>query len=495
MTRGQPTTRAPLRESAGVARNALFLVAGQLVTTAVSFALTALLAWHLGAADYGVFFLAATLAQSAFVLADFGQEYYVVRRIAQDASDARTLLGSGFLVRLAATVVIFFLLAGLGAVLAYPGATRAAISLTVPFFFLTSIRDGVSVALRGLERMEVEAVLRVVSAILVALAISVAVLAGGGLADVLVMQILGAVAALTVCWFAIRRVGIARPRPSLPIAISILSGGAPFLLQTAVINSQSTLDAILLSVLVPPSVIGWHGAAWKLVGTLLIPANILATALYPALSRLQGSAKRGELLEDGLRATIVLGFLCATGTFLFADVAVALIYGAEVFGPAAGNLKVLSAYLPFVFADIVFGAAIIAAGKLTPWIVAKLVSVVVAVVGNVALIPLFQSSFSNGGLGVAVATVAAELVMFAAALRLVPFDRERLWRRLPKAAARSAIAAMAMAAAALVLRDQYIALRIGASVTVYLASAFLLGAIRRDDLRFIRDVARLRPPR
>ena len=494
MTRGQPTTRAPLREGAGVARNALFLVAGQLATTAVSFAVTAVLAWHLGAADYGVFFLAMTLVQSAFVLADFGQEYYVVGRIAQDASGAATLLGSGLLVRLVATVAIVPLLAGLGAVLGYPEATRAAISLTVAFFFLTSIRDGVNVVLRGLERMDVEAALRVASTILVAVAIAVAVVSGGRLTAVLVMQVLGAAAALVACWFAVRRVGIACPRPSLPIAVSILSGGAPFLLQAAVVGLQSSLDAILLSVFVPPSVIGWHGAAWKLVGTLLIPANVLAAALYPTLSRLQGAAQYEALLEEGLRATVVLGFLGAAGTFLFADAAIALIYGTQAFGPAAGNLRVLAAYLPLVFLDIVFGAAIMAAGKLTPWMRARLVSVVVALVVSVVLIPLSQSSLGNGGVGGAAGTVAAELVMFVAALRLVPFDRERLRGRLPQDVGRAAIAAVAMAAAASALRDSNIALRIGMSVTVYLASAGLLGAIRREDLRFIRDVVRLRSP-
>lgn len=53
-------------------------MAGQLATAAVSFAVTALLARSLGARDYGVFYLAATLVQSAFVLADFGHEYYIV---------------------------------------------------------------------------------------------------------------------------------------------------------------------------------------------------------------------------------------------------------------------------------------------------------------------------------------------------------------------------------------------------------------------------------
>ena len=468
-------------------------MAGQVATAAVSFTVTAVLARHLGAQDYGVFYLAATLVQSAFVFADFGQEYYVVGRIAKDAGGAATLLGTGLVLRLAVAVAIYPLLACLAAVLDYPEATRAAISLTVIFFLLGSIPAGVNVVLRGLERMDLEAILRVASKTLVAVAIGLAVIGNGSLKDVLVAQILGAAAAAIVYWLAVRRAGMARPRLSGSAAVSILSGGAPFLLWAIVVNSQSSIDAMLLSVLAPPRIIGWHGTAWKLVGMLIFPANVLAAALYPTLSRLYGSAKYMDLLQEALRVTVLLGFLSAAGTYLFADTAIALVFGADVFGPAAGNLRVLAAYVPLVFVDIILGAAIMAAGTLTPWIRAKLGSVLVAAGVSVVLIPLSQSAFGNGGLGCAAGTVAAELVMFIAGLLLVSVDRVRLAVSLSKDFGRGAAAAAAMAVAAWTARGIGPLASMAIAVTTYFASVCLLGAIRREDVRFVRDLARLRP--
>lgn len=471
-------------------RNAFFLAVGQVATAAVSFAVTAVLARHLGAQDYGVFYLAATLVQSAFVLADFGQEFYVVSSIAKDAGSAATVLGAGLMIRLIGAIVIFPLLACLAAVLDYPEATRAAIALTVIFFFLDSVQNGGNVLLRGLERMDLEVVLRVASKTLIAAAIGLTVIGNGRLTALLVTQILGAAAAVIVYWFTLRRAGLARLRLSLSTAVTLLSGGAPFLLWGIVVSSQSSVDAILLSVLAPPSIIGWHGAAWRLIGMVIFPANVLAAALYPTLARLyaQRSAKYGDLVANALRVTVLLGFLAAAGTFLFADTAIALIYGTDVFGPAASNLRLLAAYLPLVFVDIIFSAAIMAASAITPWILAKFASVLVAAAVSVALIPVSQSSLGNGGLGCAAGTVAAELVMFIAALFLVPVDRLRLGVRLSKALGRGAIAAVAMAVAAWISRDAAPLASIAIAVTTYVASVWLLGAIRREDMGLVRDV-------
>jgi O-antigen/teichoic acid export membrane protein len=477
-------------EGPGVARNTLFLVAGQLATAAVSFAVTAILARHLGARDYGVFYLAATLVQSAFVFVDLGQQYYVVARIAKKPSEAAGLLGTGLAIRLLGAIATYPLLAVLAALLDYPESTRQAISLTVIFFLLCSIGDGVSIILRGLERMDREAALRVASKTLVGVAIGLAVIGNGRLTAVLLAQILGAAAAVTVYWFSARRFGMMWLWPSPSTAASILSGGAVFLLWSVVVNAQSSIDALLLSVLAPTKVIGWHGAAWKVVGMLTFPANVLAAALYPTLARLYGSAKYGELLEDVLRATVLFGFLAATGTVLFADTAIALIYGGDVFGPAAGNLRVLAAYVPLVFVDITLGAAIMAARAMRPWILAKLGSVLVAAGVSVVLIPLSQSSLGNGGLGCAAGTVAAELVMFIAALFLVPVDRARLAVKLSKEIGRGATAAVAMAVAAWMMRDAAPLASMAIALTTYFANVFLLGAIRREDIRLLRDIVR-----
>ena len=472
----------------------LFLVVGQLATAAISFGVTALLARHLGAHDYGVFFLAATLVQTAFFLVDLGQEYYVVGRVAVEPASAATLLGSGSALRLLAGLTVFPVLWALGALLQYPETTRDAIALTIGAWLFVALGDGIHLVMRGLERMDLEALLRVASKLVIAIATVLAVLGGGGLEAILAVQIAGAAGVLPLYYLALRRVGLARPRWSSPTAAAILSGGAPFLLWAVAVNAQPTIDALLLSVLAPPSVTGWYGAATKLIGILIFPATIVGAGLFPTLSRLrfQDPARFEQLVAAALRAAVLLGVLSAAGTYLFADAAIAIVYGTEGFQEAASNLRVLAGNLPLLFVDITLGAAIMAAGIRRPWIAAKVASLVVAALVGLALIPVAQSIYGNGGLGCAAAAIASELVMFAAAFALAPLRELQLARALGKDFARCAVAAVAMAASAWLLRGVAPIAGMAAAATVYLATAYLIGALRRDDLRFLREVVRLR---
>ena len=83
--------------------------------------------------------------------------------------------------------------------------------------------------------------------------------------------------------------------------------------------------------------------------------------------------------------------------------------------------------------------------------------------------------------------------MFIAGLLLVSVDRVRLAVSLSKDFARGAAAAAAMAVAAWTARGIGPLASMAIAVTTYFASVCLLGAIRREDVRFVRDLARLRP--
>src|SRR6185436_17195735 len=107
------------------------------------------------------------------------------------------------------------------------------------------------------------------------------------------------------------------------------------------VSVQPYIDAILLSKLVPAAVMGWFGASRNIMGTLMAPSLILGGATFPGLSRAAGDLpafKREVRL--GLRPMLGLGALGGLGTFLFADDAIALIYGQRGFAPAGIILNI-----------------------------------------------------------------------------------------------------------------------------------------------------------
>src|SRR5262249_36111062 len=124
-------------------------------------------------------------------------------------------------------------------------------------------------------------------------------------------------------------------------------------------------------------------------------------------------------------------------------------------------------------------------------IAVKLLAVSVAAGLALLLVPVAQATSANGGLGCAAATVLAEALMFIAATRLAPVDRRRLARGLARDLGLGATAAVAMAASGLLLDVSPFG-RIAIATLTYVASICVLGAIRREDIALLRDMARPR---
>src|SRR6185503_11192875 len=181
---------------------------------------------------------------------------------------------------------------------------------------------------------------------------------------------------------------------------------------TAATSVQPYLDAILLSKLAPAVTVGWFGAARNILGTLVAPAVILGAAAYPRIARAShdGAALRHEV-RAAFRPLLWLGALAGTGTYLFASAAIALIYGARDFAPAAVILQVFAPGLLLLFIDILLGNIIYASGGAARFAIAKIASVVVGTALDLLLIPLFQRRYGNGGIGVVVAFALSEFVV------------------------------------------------------------------------------------
>jgi O-antigen/teichoic acid export membrane protein len=126
------------------------------------------------------------------------------------------------------------------------------------------------------------------------------------------------------------------------------------------------------------------------------------------------------VVRETTRPLLLLAGYAAVGTWLFADLAIAAIYGAERFAPAALILRVFAPGFFLVFVDMVLGSAIIAAGRSTALAASKAVNVAAATALELLLVPWFQAHHGNGGMGVVVAFGVSELVMFVAAVLLVP---------------------------------------------------------------------------
>jgi len=403
-----------------VARNALYLGLGQAATTTLAILLTGALGRWLGAADYGTYYVLLTMSTSVYMLLEWGQSLWVVRETARAPERSGELLGTALAFRVAiataATIPVGLLTLALGYGVRTTWLLVLLFLASIPLF----LAQGYGIAFRAAERMGRDAVVSVANKVLV-LGVAIPALSlGAGVPGVILAQAMAGVAAFLMARALYPGTSAQRLSVSRQTARAMFLGGLPVLSMSLAGAAQPYLDAVILSKLAPAAAVGYYGAARNILGTLLAPAVILGTASYPRISRAAQHASGLPLeVQTALRPLLWLGALGATGTFLFADTAVGLIYGAG-FTPAATILKVYAPVLFLVFIDILLGNTLYAAGSAIGFAVVLTLKVLVSAGLSVVLVPILQARTDNGGIGIVLSFGISELVVLSGALMLLP---------------------------------------------------------------------------
>jgi len=470
-----------LGSRAGVARNAFNLVLGQVSTTALAIVFSAALGRALGARDFGLYFLISSFSTFAYVVVDWGQQFYVIREVARSPARGGELLGTTLVLRVAGAIAISLPAGLLGWALGYDARTCwfsvAFIAATIPW----AASQGYTMMFRGRDCMGLEAAVSVVNkAVTLALAL-VALALGAGVGGVVVAQALAGVAAVVVAARLHRRVARGPVRFDAKTAKEVIAGGTAIVTMMIAASVQPYLDAIILSKLVPGEAVGSYGAAKNIMGTLIAPSLIIGAAAFPRLSRAAVDVPTFNAeVRATLRPMLFLGALAGVGTWVCADAAIALIYGQRNFGPAGMILKIFAPGLFLLFIDVLFGNALTALGRSTAFSLAKVVSVAISTGLDLLLIPWFQQRTGNGGMGAVLAFVASEVVVFAGSALFLP--RHCLGKAVVLDIARALLAGGITAFLFEALPPLPIFVAVPACVAAFALCALALGLVRRSDV-------------
>lgn len=470
-----------------VAKNTFYLTASQALTIPIAMLVNVAVARFLSADDVGIRFWASTMAGFGFLVVNWGHESALPALIARERARAGALLGSSLAWRVLLSGVVYAALALGCYAFNYRGEAQWALALTFVITGFASLIGACKDTIRGFERTDIPAVVHVVQQFLTALLIVPALYLGGSLNVSLAVQIPISMLVLVMIWRWLRPVGVGGLSVSKVDIDALTHMGTPFVFLGLATALQPTIDAIFLSKLAPHEVMGWYAVARQLIGVLLLPATALTGALYPTLCRLHIEDReafvrvgRGSLSSVALAAVPI-----AMGCYLFPDIGIAL-FGRKKYAPSEHNLQMLAPFLFLLYFSIPLGTCIVAANKRKSASFVQALCVVVSVVLDPLLIPLFERRSGNGGLGVCIASIVSEAVVVVGFIALVPrgiFDRA-----LVRVLALSMACGGLMALVPYLLRP-YLSPFILAplSVCVYAGALVLTGAIDKQQMQQLKS--------
>lgn len=482
----------PSRRPGLILRNALFLIASQAIVTPMTLIITGVMGRYLGPAEYGDFFLAGTFAGLGFLLVEWGQGTLLTAKVARDRARAGELLGTSIAFRVVGSALVGGALLLLAWLLGKGPGFILVMALVVIGSAMASVVGACQDVVRGFERMDFGAASYVGWQLLRLIIVVPTLLLGGRLQAVLVAQAACAAVGLLLVLRMMRPLGLTPQRPRGATARELLREGPPFLVFGLSMALHSNVDAFLMSKLASADSVGWYAAASKLQGALIYPVGVLIAAIYPTLCRLhvEDPAEYRHTAAAAMRTTALLVVPLALCCFLYPDVGIRL-FGERHYGPAEDNLRILSLFVLLLYFSMPISSCLNSARREWPWTVTQFLCVLVALGLGWILIPRFQASHGNGGLGVCISAVVSEAVKVAVGIALLP--RGIFTRALVRHLLLALLAGAAMSAAA------WATLRFGSFVSAplalatYAAALWLTGGVDRDQLAALRTLLRRRP--
>jgi O-antigen/teichoic acid export membrane protein len=473
-----PTASQATRQRA--ATDILMQVVVRILNLAIGVVVTAIVVRTLGKAGYGQWSTIFIVLGLVAYFSNFGMDGVALREAARSPEHEHEWVGAVLMLRL--IVLLPVMLVSLGAVLLLKQNHQMLIAgliliVAMPFGGVGAL--GLLFQLRVDNRVPM--LVLTMRSVLWGVAVAIISWRGGGMvALAIAMTSTNAIGSLIQA-FAALRLDTRWPRPTRKHLRQLVSIGLPIGISGVLIIAYARIDQVIVFSVAGSKQAGLYGAVYNVLDqSHFVPISIMTT-LAPVLAA-SWPADRARLLRTA-RLTGELLAIASFGALAFAIVAaepvVRLIFGAE-FADAAPALPVLGAAFVLICFGYLNGNLLLVLGLQRRLLRISLLALVVNVIGNLILVPLF------GFMGAACMTLATEAVVFASAftlvLRALELRRPKLGRL-----GRTAIAAVALGAAlgALRLADAPLGALVATACVLYPALLVALRAFGADDVRVL----------
>ncbi len=471
-----------------VAKNTTIQMTQQLITWSSSFVLMLFLPRILGPENYGALFLGMSVAGIFGMVVSFDGRMGIAKRVARDREDAASIVSNAIGLRLIFWVAAFAAMMLFAFLANYTPMVRAILII----FGIEMLWGGMQQVLMGtflgFEAVQFSSVGAIVERLFVSIAGVTALLLGVNTVGIAIIMITGTFLNFLLCARFMRRFVAHLRRFDWGTARRFIKEGVPYLLWTIFGVIYYRVDSVMLSLLTPPAVVGWYGAAYKFFDMLVFLPSIYSLAILPVLSKLWG--KQDDMLarttQKSLEFIMLAGIPISVCVFFFSPTIIRFFFGLGGYAASVINLEIFGVGLLLVYVDMVLGTALFACDKQKEWAAVAFFAVIVNVSLNYFLIPYFQHTTGNGGIGAAIATIVTEYFVMLSALVLLP--REVLGTAVLPVSLK-AIAAGAVMICSLWMMQQASVIWVAGAIAgplVYVLTLLLLRTFSAQERAFIK---------
>ncbi|MBI4553679.1 MAG: flippase [Candidatus Latescibacteria bacterium] len=480
-----------------VAKNTSFMMGSQVITWVSSFVLMLFLPRYLGSADYGRLYLAMSVAMLVQILIEFGGPYFITKEVSRSRNTTAHLLVNSIALRILLWAASILILVVFSSVAGYSPTVKTLILILGVSKLWEGARRVLASCFQGFEMMQYPSLGAVVERVFVAAAGVGALLMGADSTGIALIMVASTLLNFLVIIKFTPRIVSSLPPVEWKATAGLIPAGLPYFLWSLFAVAYYRIDAVMLSLLVPETVVGWYGAAYRVFDILMFLPSIFSVAVFPVLSRFgtHDPDRLARTTQKSLECIIIAGIPISIGVFAFAQPFIQFFFGLNEYSQSVPLLQIFAVGLLLVYVDFVLGTALFASDKQRQWTGVAFAALVLNAGLNYALIPSTQTQFGNGGIGSAIATVVTECFVMSVAIVLMPAG---LLKALQLAVPLKSLGAgVLMAGSIWLMRTEEIAWVVQGiiSLIVYGGALLALKAIAPSEAALIRSLFSVRAVR
>jgi O-antigen/teichoic acid export membrane protein len=244
--------------------NTLSLTIAEVITKLLAFILVIFVARYLGDVGYGKYAFALAFTSFFAIIADPGFSILMIREVARDKELAGKYLGNISLVKFILSFVAFLLVVIFINLMHYPSDTTLAVYIAGAYVVLTSFNQFFISIFRAFEKMEYEALIRIIQGgILFSLVISCIYL-GYGLIEIVSVLLVSSIFSLVFSGVIVLK-KFAKPKFEVDLGFlkHATKEALPFALTAVFTVIYFRIDTVLLSMMKGDAVDGYTSRIWN----------------------------------------------------------------------------------------------------------------------------------------------------------------------------------------------------------------------------------------
>ena len=386
-----------------------------------------LLARYLGPHNFGIYSIAVSYVTIFSLLSGFGIDSYLIKIIAGNPDKIKEYLSNSILIKLTGGLIAYSMVIACSIILSYDYITIIAISIFSLTLLFSPINNTYDAIFRGLQRMELCALLKICRTVFTLMIIGSMILLKMDLFFIVSAHVYTAIILIFLFYYSIirrRYCSLSSPIETSHIK-GILKGGYPFLITGAIYVLNSRTDVLMLSKLSNAVNVGIYDAANGLILVILIIPSLLSQALYPYLSQqfATRSNKLAEILNFVQWVLATVSVPISLGAIILAPKFIRIFYGVQYIDSVL-VLQIIGGGLSIVFMRSIFGWVLAAIDKVNLMMWTNLMGFILNIFLNLLLIPKYHSA--GAAIATTVSNVFATFIVMVVVKKQVPQSKNFL---------------------------------------------------------------------